>query len=50
MKMKIYFLLFFLIISLANSEQFYRKILHTADPDAKCLDGSPGFMYFREGT
>jgi hypothetical protein len=28
----------------------YKKVLNTIDPEAKCLDGSPGLLYTHEGT
>ncbi len=27
----------------------YKKIVHNIDPEAKCLDGSPGLLYVHEG-
>ncbi len=30
--------------------QKYKKIVHTTDPDAKCLDGSPPALYVHQGT
>ena len=47
--MKKYLLIFFLFaLSLAVSK-FYQKVIHNTDPEAKCLDGSPGFIYVHEG-
>lgn len=44
------FLSFILIFSVANCEVVYKKIINNLDPDAKCLDGSPGALYLHEGT
>ena len=27
----------------------YKKIIHNTDPEARCLDGSPAFVYVHEG-
>lgn len=27
----------------------YKKVLNTIDPEAKCLDGTPGLLYTHEG-
>jgi O-palmitoleoyl-L-serine hydrolase len=32
----------------ANSQN-YKKVIHNYDPQAKCLDGSPGLLYVHEG-
>ena len=37
------------IVLLANSSGYYHKVVHNFDPDAKCLDGSPGTVYVHEG-
>lgn len=39
----------FLCLSIACG-QAYRKVIHNTDPEAKCLDGSPGSLYIHEGT
>jgi O-palmitoleoyl-L-serine hydrolase len=28
---------------------YYEKVIHNFDPEAKCLDGSPGLLYVHEG-
>lgn len=33
-----------------TSQSFYRKVIHNTDPEAKCLDGSPGALYIHEGS
>lgn len=39
-------LLFALFLVLSNCQTaFYKKVIHNTDPDAKCLDGSPPFLY-----
>ncbi len=32
-----------------QAENVYKKIVHNYDPEAKCLDGSPSFLYVHEG-
>jgi hypothetical protein len=41
-----------LILSLLGSTngQKYKKIVHTTDPDARCLDGSPPALYIHQGS
>lgn len=34
----------------AHSQATYKKVLNTIDPNAKCLDGSPPFFYFHQGS
>lgn len=34
-----------LILSVINCEVVYKKIINNIDPEAKCLDGSPGALY-----
>ena len=41
---------FVLLFQLISSEEVYKKIIHNTDPEAKCLDGSPGALYVHEGT
>ena len=33
-----------------SSQSIYRKVIHNTDPEAKCLDGSPGALYIHEGS
>lgn len=42
-------LLCMLVISTVSMNDYYTKIAHTTDPEAKCLDGSPSMYYIREG-
>lgn len=43
-------LIFLAVIVLqGNAEEFYSKVIHNLDPEAKCLDGSPGLIYVHEG-
>ncbi len=44
-------LLFVLLIFALSKEDsgLYKKILNTIDPEAKCLDGTPGLLYTHEG-
>ena len=37
------------LLSLASAQK-YKKIVHTTDPDARCLDGSPPAIYVHQGT
>lgn len=40
----------FVLGTLTTSSQTpYQKVVHNIDPSAKCLDGSPGFLYVHEG-
>lgn len=41
-------ILLFILIGLASSQN-YKKVIHNYDPEAKCLDGSPGLLYVHEG-
>jgi hypothetical protein len=43
-------LLIILSVILIASSQKYRKIVHTTDPEAKCLDGTPPAIYVHEGS
>lgn len=46
----IYFLLiFFLFFQVILASDYYRQVFHNTDPEAKCLDGSPTFLYLHEG-
>ena len=38
-----------LVTSALADSSTYQKVVHNTDPDAKCLDGSPGFVYLNEG-
>ena len=39
----------FSLIVLANTQANYNKVIHNYDPEAICLDGSPGLLYVHEG-
>lgn len=39
----------FLIAAISCQNIPYTKIVHETDPEAKCLDGSPGALYLSEG-
>ena len=39
-----------LVLTMAHSLELYQKIVHNIDPEAKCLDGSPGLLYLHQGT
>ena len=43
-------LIFLLIVSLANTDELYKKVVNNIDTEAVCLDGSPGVLYYHEGT
>lgn len=45
MKSFLFSLLLILLISEISSQSVYKKIMHNTDPDAKCLDGTPAFLY-----
>lgn len=40
-----------IVVYCCSSKQagIYKKILNTIDPEAKCLDGTPGLLYTHEG-
>lgn len=44
------FALLILLALAAQDPKLYRKILNTIDPEAKCLDGTPGLLYTHEGS
>ena len=44
-----YLSIFLLLASALANANLYQKVIHNTDPDAKCLDGSPGFVYLHEG-
>jgi hypothetical protein len=37
--------IFLFFISNATASNYYQKIIHNTDPEAKCLDGTPGALY-----
>ena len=37
------------LVDCTADPKLYQKIIHNTDPEAKCLDGSPGFVYLNEG-
>lgn len=43
-------LLILLVITIAHSEELYKKVIHSTDPDAQCLDGTPPILYYHEGS
>ena len=43
-------LLFLLTFYLSSSLINYTKVVHSTDPIALCLDGSPPVLYYNEGT
>lgn len=43
-------LLAIIVVLSGINAQKYRKIVHTTDPDAKCLDGTPPALYVHEGS
>jgi hypothetical protein len=45
-KLTMLVLAFLLVCALQDN---YKKIIHNSDPEAKCLDGSPGLLYVHEG-
>jgi hypothetical protein len=45
-KLLILFIIWFIAV---GNTQRYKKIVHTTDPDARCLDGSPPALYVHEG-
>ena len=47
MKSAIITLILITLVSAANKP--YHKIVHVTDADARCLDGSPAFIYLSEG-
>lgn len=49
MKKYLLVLALLLLISFAQAQK-YKKIVHTTDPDARCLDGSPPAIYVHQGT
>jgi hypothetical protein len=50
--MKLYLgalLLIFCLFIQTHSLGNYKKVIHNYDPEAKCLDGTPGLLYVHEG-
>ena len=45
-----FYLLITVCLLVVDCEQFYQKIIHKVDPEAKCLDGSPAAMYLHIGN
>ena len=43
-------LLLFLVIALASTEELYKRVIHSTDPDALCIDGTPPVLYYHEGA
>jgi hypothetical protein len=43
-------ILLLVAISLVHAQEPYKKIVHSTDPDALCLDGTPPLLYLHEGT
>jgi hypothetical protein len=41
-------LIMLLLICFVQTE-LYRRVIHNYDPEAKCLDGTPGLLYVHEG-
>ena len=44
-----FFIALLLLIVMAAASDFYKKVIHNTDPDAKCLDGSSPMVYLHEG-
>ena len=42
-------LLLLLAVCSTSIPLLYHKVVHNVDPEAKCLDGSPAFLYINEG-
>jgi hypothetical protein len=41
--------LLLLIVAICCQNAPYNKVVHGTDPEARCLDGSPGALYLSEG-
>lgn len=39
-----------LLVGLSLSQDPYQRVIHSTDPEAACLDGSPPYLYYHEGT
>ena len=37
------------IVCVVSDPNLYQKVIPNYDPEAKCLDGSPAFLYIHEG-
>lgn len=48
--MKLNLVIFALIFCAVHSQELYRKVVHSTDPEALCLDGSSPFLYYHEGV
>ena len=48
MNSKVCIALLLLLVS-STASDFYKKVIHNTDPDAKCLDGSSPMVYLHEG-
>ena len=47
------YLYLFLLLSFLGTlscVELYQKVIHNIDPEAKCLDGSPGLLYIHQGS
>lgn len=42
-------LILLLLTCLALSDGLYQRVVHTTDPEAQCIDGSPPVVYYHEG-
>lgn len=40
-----FLILFLCLFYMGWTQEVYKKITHNTDPEAKCLDGSPGALY-----
>ena len=38
------------LIALSSTAGVYKKMIPDLDPEAKCLDGSPGGLYVHQGS
>ena len=47
--MKSKFWILILLVVLKCEEIPYQRIINDMDPEAKCLDGSPPYMFIHEG-
>lgn len=47
--MKTLYLVFIIFAVLYLSQSEFTKIVHSTDPEAKCLDGSSPMLYLHEG-
>ena len=44
-----YLSIFLILVCCTANPQMYQKVIHNTDPEAKCLDGSPSFIYVHQG-